>query len=138
MNQVWLAFLTGLTTGGISCMAVQGGLLASSLSQKTEAEITRNERFAHVGIFLIAKIIAYTLLGPLLVTLGSTLIISPLFQGWIQIVIGLFMLITAARLLNLHPIFRYFVIQPPKFIYRFMKNEAKGNSIFTPAILGTM
>ncbi|CAN5293541.1 hypothetical protein BH10PAT1_BH10PAT1_3460 [soil metagenome] len=138
MNQIWLAFITGLTTGGLSCMAVQGGLLASSLSSQTEEEITRNQRFAHVGLFLIAKIIAYTILGGLLGLIGSKLIISPVFQGSIQIVIGLFMLGTAARLLNLHPIFRYFVIQPPKFVYKFMKNESKSKSIFTPLLLGAM
>ena len=27
-----LAFITGLTTGGLSCLAVQGGLLASSIA----------------------------------------------------------------------------------------------------------
>ncbi|HEX6977205.1 MAG TPA: sulfite exporter TauE/SafE family protein [Patescibacteria group bacterium] len=138
MNQIWLAFLTGLTTGGISCMAVQGGLLATSLSQKTEADITRNERFTQVGIFLAAKILAYTILGALLGAIGSKLILSPILQAWMQIFVGFFMLATAGRLLNLHPVFRYFVIQPPKFVYRFMKNKAKSDSFFTPALLGVM
>ncbi len=138
MNQIWLAFLTGLTTGGISCMAVQGGLLATSLSQKTEEEITRNERFTHVGIFLAAKIIAYTILGAALGAIGAKLILSPVLQAWMQIFVGFFMLATAGRLLNLHPIFRYFVIQPPKFVYRYMKNQAKSATLFTPAMLGAM
>ena len=138
MNQVWLAFLTGLTTGGISCVAVQGGLLASSLSNQTEKEITRNQRFTHVGIFLIAKLVAYTILGFLLGAVGSALIISSTLQAWMQIGIGIFMIITALRLLDVHPIFRYFVIQPPKFVYKFMRNKAKSKSIFTPVILGTM
>jgi len=29
MNKLLLAFITGLTTGGLTCLAVQGGLLAS-------------------------------------------------------------------------------------------------------------
>lgn len=132
MNQIWLAFLTGLTTGGISCMAVQGGLLASSISTIEE----KNSKFAHVGIFIIFKIIAYTLLGGVLGYLGARFIISPTLQGWFQIFVGLFMLATAGRLLNLHPIFRYFVIQPPKSIYKLMKNQSKVQGIFTPAILG--
>lgn len=138
MNQIWLAFLTGLTTGGISCIAVQGGLLASSLSNQTEKEITRNQRFTHVGTFLMAKLVAYTILGFLLGAIGSALIISSTLQAWMQIVIGIFMIITALRLLDVHPIFRYFVIQPPKFVYKFMRNEAKSKSIFTPVILGAM
>lgn len=132
MSGIWLAFLTGLTTGGISCMAVQGGLLASSISTITD----KNDRFTHVGIFLAAKIIAYTLLGGLLGFIGAKFIISPTLQGFFQIFVGLFMLATAGRLLNLHPIFRYFVIQPPKSIYRLMKNQSKAQGIFTPAILG--
>src|SRR3989304_9877758 len=132
MNQIWLAFLTGLTTGGISCMAVQGGLLASSILTNA----TKNDRFLNVGVFLVFKIIAYTLLGTLLGCLGSTFIISPTLQGWFQVFVGLFMLATAGRLLNLHPIFRYFVIQPPKWIYKILKNQSKVQSIFTPGILG--
>ena len=27
MNQLIVAFITGITTGGLSCLAVQGGLL---------------------------------------------------------------------------------------------------------------
>jgi sulfite exporter TauE/SafE len=130
MNQIWLAFLTGLTTGGISCVAVQGGLLATS--------ITENNRYKNVGVFLIAKLVAYTILGFLLGTIGSALIISSTLQAWMQIIIGIFMIITAARLLDIHPIFRYFVIQPPKFVYKFMRNESKNKSTFTPLILGLM
>src|SRR5258708_6579117 len=122
MNQIWLAFLTGLTTGGISCLAVQGGLLATS--------ITEDNHYKHVGIFLITKLVAYTILGFLLGAIGSALIISSNLQACMQIGIGIFMIITALRLLNVHTIFRYIVIQPPKFVYKFMRNEAKSKSIF--------
>jgi sulfite exporter TauE/SafE len=138
MNQIWLAFLTGLTTGGISCIAVQGGLLASSLSNQTEKEITNHQKITHVTIFLIAKIVSYTILGFLLGAIGSALIISSPLQAWMHIGIGIFMILTAARLLDIHPVFRYFVIQPPRAIYKIMKNEAKNKSMFTPALLGAM
>jgi hypothetical protein len=29
---LWVIFLTGLTTGGLSCLVVQGGLLATAIS----------------------------------------------------------------------------------------------------------
>lgn len=121
MNTIWLAFITGLTTGGISCIAVQGGLLASAISQKKENQTN----LSMVGMFLGAKVVAYTLLGFALGALGSVLTISPQFQGWMQIFAGLYMLATAANLLNLHPIFRYAVIQPPRFAYRFMRSQSK-------------
>lgn len=34
---IWIAFITGLATGG--CLALQGGLLASSLTRRVEAEV---------------------------------------------------------------------------------------------------
>ncbi|MEK7550940.1 MAG: sulfite exporter TauE/SafE family protein [Patescibacteria group bacterium] len=130
MASIWLAFITGLTTGGFSCFAVQGGLLTSAL--------TESDKKRGLLAFLSAKIIAYTILGFLLGFLGASLNISPRVQGWLQIFIGLFMLVTAARLLNLHPIFRYFVITPPKFILRMMRNQAQAKSFFTPLLLGAL
>jgi hypothetical protein len=41
-------------------------------------------------------------------------------------------------MLNVHPIFRYFVIQPPKFLTRLVRNQAKSQDIFAPALLGLM
>lgn len=132
MNPILLAFVTGLTTGGISCIAVQGGLLASTISQKKENQ----SNLSMVGMFLTAKVVAYTILGFALGALGSALTITPQFQGWMQIAAGLYMLATAANLLNLHPIFRYAVIQPPRVAYRFMRGQSKTGQYFTPALLG--
>ena len=136
MNNVWLAFVTGLTTGGISCLAVQGGLLTSSITPYEGEVNTKFTKLSKVGSFLIAKLIAYSLLGFGLGTLGSTLTLTPKLLGWLQIFAGLFMLATAARLLNIHPVFRYFQIQPPKSVFRFLRSETKSKNIFTPAILG--
>ena len=36
---LWLIFLTGLTTGGLSCLAVQGGFLASIIANQKEKEL---------------------------------------------------------------------------------------------------
>lgn len=130
MDNVLLAFVTGLATGGITCFAVQGGLLASALTEQNKKKSTL--------IFLGAKLIAYTLLGFILGFLGSSLNISPKVQGVFQILIGLFMLTTAGRLLNIHPIFRYFVITPPKFVLRLLRNQTQAKSIFTPAFLGIL
>ncbi len=134
MNSLWLAFLTGLTTGGVSCLAVQGGLLASAVSQKRPDQSSK----ALVGMFLIAKIIAYGILGLLLGALGSALTITPTVQGWMQIVAGVYMLITAANLLNVHPIFKKFVLRPPKAFYKLARNKSKTGEYFAPAMLGAL
>lgn len=119
MNTLWLAFLTGLTTGGISCLAVQGGLLASSVSKKES-----------VGMFLGAKLVSHMILGFLLGMIGSTLILTPKLMGFVQIGAGLFMLATAARIAEIHPVFRYAVIQPPRWAYKILRR------ISHPAALG--
>jgi uncharacterized protein len=130
MQPIWLAFLAGLTTGGISCLAIQGGLLSSAMGKKQGSMV--------VGVFLIAKLAAYTILGFLLGLLGSSLTLTPNLMGWVQILAGLFMLATAARLIELHPIFRYAVIQPPRFVYRMLKNQSRQARWFTPIMLGAL
>src|SRR5687767_1989058 len=37
-GQIFIALITGLTTGGLSCLAVQGGLLASSMAHQIEQD----------------------------------------------------------------------------------------------------
>lgn len=124
MNVIWVAFLTGLTTGGLSCLAVQGGLLASSIANRGD---TGNR--GDVGIFLLAKFVAYTILGFLLGAIGQTFLFTPRLMGTIQILAGLFMIWAAIRILDIHPIFRYGVLQPPRWTYRLLKGKA-------PAVLG--
>jgi hypothetical protein len=48
------------------------------------------------------------------------------------------MLITAANLANIHPFFKRFVIAPPKFIFRLLRNQTKVKSFFTPVVLGAL
>lgn len=134
MELIWLSFLTGLTSGGISCIAVQGGLLTSAISN---IENSKNNKGV-VLTFLLSKTISYTILGFLLGLIGSFLVISPKVSALLQIFIGVFLLATAGRILDLHPIFRYFVIQPPKFIYRLAKNKTSSGRYFAPIFLGAL
>lgn len=142
MSQIWLAFLTGLTTGGISCFAVQGGLLAASLSNKKMASGLRKLKPSGqkdtILFFLLAKLVAYILLGALLGALGSKLSITPKFQGFMQILAGLFMLVTVGKLLDLHPFFRYFTITPPKSIYRILRKKSLDEGSYSAGILGAL
>ena len=153
MSQLIVAFITGITTGGLSCLAVQGGLLASSLAHQFEQDyleqIVKNKRKKQssasrsnsafpIFLFLVAKIIAYTLLGALLGWLGSFLTLSPMTRAMLMIAIGIFMVGNALRMFNVHPIFRYFSIEPPKFIIRYIRRTAKGTDTFTPLFLGAL
>ncbi len=151
MSQLVVAFVTGLTTGGLSCLAVQGGLLASSLAHQIEQDYVENvaqnkksktkpyvNSALPILLFLIAKLVAYTLLGALLGLLGSYLTLSPMTRGMLMIAIGIFMVGNALRMFNVHPIFRYFSIEPPKFITRYIRRTAKGTDTFTPLFLGAL
>lgn len=55
-----------------------------------------------------------------------------------MIAIGVFMVGNALRMFNIHPIFRYFSIEPPKFITRYIRRTAKGTETFTPIFLGLL
>ncbi len=137
---LWTIFLTGLVTGGLTCLAVQGGLLAATIAQKEEEKLTSKTISSNnalpIFFFLIAKLIAYTILGFLLGLLGSVLQLSLTTKIIMQVIVGIFMIGTALNLLDIHPIFRYFVIQPPKFLFRLIRNESKSKSIFAPIVLG--
>jgi sulfite exporter TauE/SafE len=71
--------------------------------------------------------------------LGSFLSLSPVSRAILMIAIGVFMLGNALRMLNVHPIFRYFSIEPPKFITRYIRRTAKnGTELVTPLFLGAL
>lgn len=143
MNQtnLLLIFLTGLTTGGLTCVAVQGGLLASVLSpteEKYKEKLTNRSQVLPIASFLTAKIIAHTILGFFLGLIGSTISLSPYLRGWFQVAIGIYLIGIALSLLDAHPFFRRFIITPPKFLLHLVKNQSKSKSIFAPALLGAM
>ncbi len=154
-GRIMVAFITGLTTGGLSCLAVQGGLLASSLAHQIETDYLeqstqhgkrgkkvqpqkRSSTALPILLFLIAKLAAYTLLGVLLGWIGKFLTLSPLTRAFLMIAIGIFMIGNALRMFNVHPIFRYFSVEPPKFITRYIRRTSKGTDTFTPLFLGAL
>ena len=139
---LWVIFLTGLTVGGLTCLAVQGGLLASVIAAKEEEEIekgvnNRNTIFPTL-VFLSTKLVAYTILGFILGAFGGALNISPNVQIIMQFIAGLYMIAVALNLLNVHPIFRYVVIQSPRFLTRIVRNQSKSKDLFAPAFLGAV
>ncbi len=131
-------FITGLFAGGLTCLAVQGGLLASSVAhqQHNEDGAARHSSALPVLSFLISRIAVYSLLGLILGAFGSALTISIPMRAALQTVVAVFMIGTALNLLNIHPFFRRFVIQPPRFLMRMVRNQARSRRIFGPALLG--
>ena len=152
MNLI-IAFLTGLTTGGLGCLAVQSGLLATALAHQLELDnqssvspgnyaVKQNNQHQIIRpllLFLLAKLITYTLFGFLLGAFGAVLQLTPLLRAILMIAIGIFMLGNGLRMLKVHTIFRYFVIEPPTFFTRFIRRTSNNNtSLFTPLFLGAL
>jgi uncharacterized protein len=157
INNILIAFIAGLTTGGLSCLAVQGGLLASSIAAEVEGSVARQQpaqgrrsktstetrpavrASRPILLFLGAKLVAYTILGFVLGWVGSVLQLAPITRAILQVGIGIFMVGTALRMLNVHPIFRYFALQPPYAVTSFIRRKAKGDaSALTPLFLGAL
>jgi uncharacterized protein len=156
MDNILVAtFITGLTAGGLSCFAVQGGLLSGSIASQVETKnlpkvrgskkqapvqtISSKSMALSVVLFLAAKLAAYTLLGFGLGWLGSVFYLSPTLKGAIQIAIGIFLLGNALRMFNVHPIFRYFTFEPPSALTRYIRRISKGNDrLATPLFLGAL
>ena len=137
---LWTIFLTGLLTGGLTCLAVQGGLLAATIAQREEAKLTAKTKQMGNAVpilaFLASKLVAYTVLGFLLGLFGSLFQLSLAAQIIMQLAVIVFMIGTALNMLNVHPIFRYFIVQPPKFLTRMVRNQSKSKSLFAPVLLG--
>lgn len=139
---LWAIFITGLTVGGLTCLAVQGGLLASIITAREEEDLDEGETGRHslfpISAFLATKLIAYSALGFLLGLFGQAIAISDSIRVTMQLLAGAYMLVVAGNLLNLHPVFRYAILQPPRFLTRMVRNQSKSKDIFGPALLGFM
>lgn len=139
---LWLILLTGLTVGGLTCLAVQGGLLASVVAAREEDEIEKGinhrDTIFPTLAFLSTKLVSYTILGFILGAFGGAIGINQTTQIIMQFAAGIYMIAVALNLLNVHPIFRYAVIQPPKFLTRKVRNQSKSKDLFAPAFLGAM
>lgn len=134
MPNLWVIFLTGLFAGGLTCMAVQGGLLATAIAQ--ENPLDKKSTAVPIIFFLVSKFIAYALLGAGLGFLGSIFYLSLTAQLFLQLSVVIFMIGTALNLLQVHPIFRYFAVVPPRFLQRVVRKQSKSHSLFAPVALG--
>jgi sulfite exporter TauE/SafE len=137
----WLIFLTGLTTGGLTCAAMQGGLLASLIANQKKEQVNKGfglDDWGPVTAFLSTKLVSHIILGALLGLLGSVVELSLNLRLAFQAFAAFFMFSTAMNLLEVHPIFRYVCLTPPKFIYKFIKKDHAASALFGPAVFGLL
>lgn len=138
---LWLIFLTGLTSGGVTCAAMQGGILASTIANQKKLKVEPGfgpDDWAGVTAFLVTKLIIHTILGFFLGWIGSAMTLSLNTRLFFQGFAALFMLASALNLLEAHPIFRYVVMSPPRFARRLIKNNTTADRYFAPGLLGLL
>lgn len=143
-EQLLVYFLTGITAGGLTCMAIQGGLLTSALAQQRATapegskgkNITATPNWLVVVLFISSRLLSYTLLGLALGFLGSVLRLSDTATTIFQVVAVLVMIATALNLLDVHPFFRRFTFQPPASWRGPLKKLKHSDSWFAPVGLG--
>lgn len=134
------AFLTGLSTGGLTCLAVQGGLLFGLLlrrSNEGEKLPGWQRLLLPVAAFLVAKIAAHTLLGFGLGWLGSKVQLSDTTQVWLQTLAGVVMIVAGIRIL-FPSWLPWLQIHPPASVRRLIRRSAKSQAMIAPAALGVL
>lgn len=138
----WIIFLTGLTTGGVTCAAMQGGILAGIIASGAKvgsntSSSLRSDSYS-IAAFLLSKLLSHFLLGALLGLVGSQAELGEgtrlIFQGFA----ALFMLVAALNLLDVHPLLRYLVITPPRALLRFAKGSSRLTPLLSPAVFGAL
>jgi uncharacterized protein len=150
VNLVAVLF-TGLFAGGISCAAVQGGLLAGLITRQHAGRPTSladdgggetrswrarlGDDLVPVGGFLAGKLAAYTLLGALLGALGGVVQLSLAARTWLQIGAGVLVISFGLAQLGV-PGFRKIVVQPPASWMRLVRKRARSQAALAPTALG--
>lgn len=145
--------VTGLVAGGISCAAVQGGLLTGVITRQRAATSTpENTRtvvldpappmlarlgsdLAPVGGFLAGKLLSHTVLGAVLGAIGGAVALSIGFRTWLQIGAGVLIIVFGLAQLGV-PGFRGIVIEPPASWLRTVRTGARLRTALAPGILG--
>jgi sulfite exporter TauE/SafE len=141
-------FLTGLLAGGVSCAAVQGGLLAGLVSrqkalvtvparaqQELRWQAQLGEDLAPVAGFIGGKLLSHALFGALLGAVGSAVELSSGLRAIVQVAAGFVILGFALAQLKV-PGFQNFTFTPPESWVRFVRGTARGTHAIAPAFLG--
>jgi sulfite exporter TauE/SafE len=90
-----------------------------------------------VSGFLLAKLVAYLVVGAVLGLLGQTIALSASLQATLQGVAALIMILTGIRIFRPHWM-PWLMIHPPAAVRRYIRMSAKSELVVAPMILGTL
>jgi sulfite exporter TauE/SafE len=148
-TNLFSVLLLGLLAGGVSCAAVQGGLLAGMVSRQRQpvttgpgprraaavAPVGAGDDLAPVGGFLAGKLASHTLLGALLGTAGTAVQLGMHLRAMVQIGAGLLIIAMGLGQLGVKA-FRGLTFTPPASWTRLVRGRARSQSALAPAVLG--
>ncbi|WP_280459490.1 sulfite exporter TauE/SafE family protein [Nocardia carnea] len=153
--------VTGLFAGGVSCAAVQGGLLTGLITRQRAATAADTsavgsgpgttvmtavgprwrqrivDDLAPVGGFLAGKLVSHAVLGAALGALGGAVQLSTGARTWLQIGAGLLIIVFGLAQLGV-PGFRKIVVEPPASWMRLLRKRARSQTALAPAVLGVL
>ncbi len=143
--------LLGLLAGGVSCAAVQGGLLAGLVSRQQitppaggkrlrstkslPAPVKLGDDLAPVGAFLAGKLLSHTTLGALLGLAGTAVQLSAHVRAMVQLAAGVLIIVMGLGQLGVRG-FTGLMFTPPASWTRLVRGRARSQSAMAPAVLG--
>lgn len=127
-------FLTGLITS-LHCVAMCGNFVLTFSVTGQNKNVSKFAAMVPQIYYNGAKLISYGTVGALAGLLGAFLNLGK-FRGWVSIVAGVFMVLMALNMLDLHPWLRVFSVRTPKFITKRIFKSAEREDQFAPALFG--
>lgn len=149
--------LTGLLAGGVSCAAVQGGLLAGLITRQRQRprraeqttvpaggphrplsqspKATLADDLTPVAAFLTGKLLSHALLGALLGAVGTAVQLSVRAHTVLQLLAGALIIIFGLAQLGVRG-FRRIRVDPPDVFGRIVLRSARAETAFAPALFG--
>jgi len=129
---------------GVHCIAMCGGInLSQTLRRNVESGVGggKSELISTYSLLLPSilynggRLVSYTAIGVLVGALGSVFTISGHFQGVVQLIAGVFMLIMGINMLGLFPVLTRFIPQMPKVFAKKIDEQKTGRS---PLVVGLL
>jgi sulfite exporter TauE/SafE/copper chaperone CopZ/plastocyanin domain-containing protein len=129
-----MLLVIGLLTS-VHCIAMCGGInLSQTLrGKREEGKGSTYSLLLPSLLYNGGRLVSYTAVGVIVGALGSVITLSGHFQGMIQLVAGIFMVIMGINMLGLFPAMRRFIPQMPKIFAKKIDEQKTGRG---PLVVG--
>ncbi len=132
-------FLMGLIAAASSCIAVSGGLMLSSVAsfQKRYGGNGKWGKMQPTLLFVLGRVVAYTVLGGAIGYIGQAFVPSPVVLGVITFFAATYMLIMGLNMLSIAPVWvRRLTPTMPRVLTKKILGGENREGWFMPSLLG--